>query len=171
MSFIFAIFSIHLLVTLIVYGRKPNEKDFNELNDALECGFVSTRNDPDFDSYRNSSVPTFDEENIPLIVVVSECEKDVVITIKWYQKFRESTTFRMRSGGHGFGGYSSSYGAILIDLSRLKSVEILNDVQISIEPGVKQEEYEDWKLLPENINFRGTIPHGVCGDVCIGGLL
>ena len=68
-----------------------------------------------------------------------ECEEDIIITMKRLQQYLNTTTFRIRSGGHSFGGYSKALNAVLIDLSTMKDVQMLgkaND-RLSIQPGIK----------------------------------
>ena len=74
--------------------------------------------------------------------------------------------FAVRSGGHMIWDGSSNIGAdgFVIDLGKMKKIEVKGDAVVSIEPGLIMSELYEW-LDPLNLTVMG----GRVADVAVGG--
>jgi hypothetical protein len=71
----------------------------------------------------------------------------------------------IRSGGHSMEGFSSNDDGLMINLSKINSVEFLDADKIKIGPGCTLSNLYD-HILPKG----RIIPAGSCGSVALGGL-
>jgi FAD binding domain/Berberine and berberine like len=97
----------------------------------------------------------------PLAVVRPRDARDVQAVIRWAR--RRHVRVIPRSGGHGYGGYSTGAGVVL-DLSRLRGVHLAGRTAV-IGPGTIL--YDVYAKLAAH---GGTIPAGSCPTVGFGGL-
>ncbi|KAA1423707.1 LLM class flavin-dependent oxidoreductase [Mumia zhuanghuii] len=80
---------------------------------------------------------------------------------------RQAVPFVARSGGHGVGGRSTNDGGIIIDLGRLKSLEVLDRDRGLVRLGAGLR----WREVAQGLTPYGlAISSGDSGDVGVGGL-
>ncbi|QMW67540.1 LLM class flavin-dependent oxidoreductase [Mumia sp. ZJ1417] len=80
---------------------------------------------------------------------------------------RQQVPFVARSGGHGIGGSSTNDGGIVVDLGRLKTVEVLDRARRIVRLGVGLR----WREVARELAPYGlAISSGDSGDVGVGGL-
>jgi len=84
------------------------------------AGDVLTRASSGYDRARLLYSPRFDSIH-PAAIVFCETVEDVVHTIRWARRYRVHLV--PRSGGHSYGGYSTTTGVVL-DVSRLNKVRV-----------------------------------------------
>ncbi len=97
----------------------------------------------------------------PLAIAYCEGPSDVAKCLLWSQQ--NKVPFAARSGGHSYGGYSTTTG-LVIDVSRLKGVH-LSGTTASVGAGAQLID-----IYSTLWNSRRTIPGGSCPTVGIGGL-
>lgn len=117
--------------------------------------------DPEYVIARQLELGQFDEVN-PKAVAYCTSTRDVSLVLRFAQD--HGLDLAVRSGGHSFGGYSTSPG-IVLDLSRMNRVAV-GDGRVDIGPGA------------QNIDvLNGLAPHGLvlggggCPTVAAGGFL
>lgn len=101
----------------------------------------------------------------PAAIVFCAGAEDVVNAVKWARQ--EDIALRARSGGHGLEGWSSVDGGLVIDVSRMKGVEIDTASRTAtVQTGLTQKE------AVETLGQRGfLIPTGSEGSVGLGGVV
>ncbi|MGZ8703009.1 MAG: FAD-binding oxidoreductase, partial [Gaiellaceae bacterium] len=92
---------------------------FDELAQSVR-GAVVVRGDAAYDQARILFNTRFDTYK-PQAVVFCESLADVQRTVRWARKHRVRIV--PRSGGHSYGGYSSTSG-VIVDVSRLNGVTL-----------------------------------------------
>jgi FAD/FMN-containing dehydrogenase len=129
---------------------------------GLLQGEVVGRGDTGYDLARLSYFSRFDTI-LPLAIAYCESSRDVARAIRWARA--NEIPFAARSGGHSYGGYSTSPG-LVIDLSRLATVSV-NKAGTEAGVGAGARLIDVYARLWE----RGvTIPAGTCPTVGIAGL-
>jgi FAD/FMN-containing dehydrogenase len=104
-------------------------------------------------------------ERYPDAIVLARSEDDVVRAVRWGGA--EQMTIGVRSGGHSWAGNHVRDGGMLLDLSRLRAVELdVGAMSASVQPGCPGDELV--AMLGEAGLF---FPAGHCGGVGIGGYL
>ncbi len=98
----------------------------------------------------------------PRAVVLCETRGDVERTVRWARKHRARIV--PRSGGHSYGGYSSSSG-VVVDVSRLNKVTLDSRRHAVIGSGARLIDVYD-ELWQHGL----TVPAGTCPTVGIAGL-
>lgn len=99
----------------------------------------------------------------PTAIVFCESAEQVSEVLLLADKFNYD--IRVRSGGHDHEGESCATDTIVIDLSKMKNVEVDHTLKVArIQPGVIFNE-----LVPVLNNNNVGIPHGTCGTVGIPG--
>lgn len=106
----------------------------------------------------------------PEIVVMAESNQDVVDTIHYAAKIKETIKelpLSIRSGGHGMSGSSTNVGGIILDLSKMNSIEILDEEAgiVKIQAGAQWGQVAG-TLAPHDL----IITSGNFGDVGVGGI-
>jgi len=101
--------------------------------------------------------------NFPLVIALCTSTKDVSEAIQ-YAKINKLAV-AIKSGGHSMEGFSSNNGGLVINLSKMNSVEFLEDNKIKVGPGCTLSNLYD-QILPR----KRLLPAGSCGTVGIGGL-
>src|SRR5919197_150836 len=99
--------------------RAASPPPLRELRRGL-VGDVLTRGSPGYDRARLLYSTSFDSIR-PEAIVFCETVGDVVRTIRWARRHRVHLV--PRSGGHSYGGYSTTTGVVL-DVSRLNRVRV-----------------------------------------------
>jgi hypothetical protein len=102
----------------------------------------------------------------PLLIVYCTNYQSISLAVTFARKFNIQVS--ARSGGNSNLGWGVCDGCIVIDLSRMKKVEIINQdgglPLLRVEPGVNN------KQLISTISPLGlSIPNGDCPSVCMGG--
>ena len=99
----------------------------------------------------------------PFIIVYCESSSDVSTTYK--TAIKNDLPVRVRAGGHDHEGESSGTNTVLIDVSKMNSVQVNHDTGIAkIGPGNKFS-----KLTTDLANEDVMISHGTCATVGIAG--
>lgn len=101
----------------------------------------------------------------PALVIQCENPEDVVAALAYARS--QHVTISVRSGGHGLSGRSTNDGGVVIDLSKMNSVEIIDaDAgRIRIGPGAR------WGHVAQVLAPYGlAMSSGDYGDVGVGGL-
>lgn len=99
----------------------------------------------------------------PLVIALCTSAEDVSEAIKYARK--NNLPIAVKSGGHSMEGFSSNDGGMVINLSKMNSVEVMGDHTIKAGPGCTLSHLYD-TILPES----RIIPAGSCGTVGLGGL-
>jgi FAD/FMN-containing dehydrogenase len=98
----------------------------------------------------------------PRAVVLCETREDVERTVRWVRK--HGVRVVPRSGGHSYGGYSTSSG-VVVDVSRLNGVTLDSRRRAVIGAGTRLIDVYD-----ELWQHGRTVPAGTCPTVGIAGL-
>ncbi|WP_052489393.1 FAD-binding oxidoreductase [Streptomyces sp. 150FB] len=117
--------------------------------------------DTGYDQAHQLSMGQFDVVR-PRAVAYCESERDVQTVLAFARDHALHTV--PRSGGHSFGGYSTSPGVVL-DVSRLNQVRVRPSTVV-LGPGVQQVDALE-ALSPLGLSLVG----GLCPNVCAGGFL
>jgi FAD/FMN-containing dehydrogenase len=133
---------------------------FGELDRTLQ-GDVVVRGDAGYDRARVLYNPRFDAV-MPRAVAFCESLQDVERTVQWARKHKVRIV--PRSGGHSYGGYSTTPG-VIVDVSRLDNVSVDARQRAAIGAGTRLIDVYDrlWQR-------RRTVPAGTCPTVGIAGL-
>ncbi|MBC7864070.1 MAG: FAD-binding oxidoreductase [Bacteroidia bacterium] len=99
----------------------------------------------------------------PAIIALCENEKGVVHAINYAKK--NNLPVAVKSGGHSLEGLSANDGGMVINLSKFKTIEYLENDQINLGPASTLAELYA-TLLPEG----KILPGGSCGGVAVAGL-
>jgi FAD/FMN-containing dehydrogenase len=133
---------------------------FGELAHSLR-GAVVVRGDAGYDQARVLYNTRFDTYK-PQAVVFCESLADVQRTVRWARK--HAVRIVPRSGGHSYGGYSSTSG-VIVDVSRLNGVALASGGRAVVGAGARLIDVYDglWQ-------HGRTVPTGSCPTVGIAGL-
>jgi FAD/FMN-containing dehydrogenase len=133
---------------------------FSELARTLR-GDVVVRGAPGYDAARVLYDTRFDAIK-PRAVVFCESLQDVQRTVRWAR--RHKVRIVARSGGHSYGGYSTTTG-VVVDVSRINRVTLDARRRAVVGAGAKLIDVYDalWR-------HGRTIPAGTCPTVGIAGL-
>ena len=145
-------------------GQKPI-KTLANLKDAVS-GSVIENGTPNYEPWRRSMIWQYRNfRRYPDIMVQAENENDVVAAVKFARENKMKIT--TRSGGHSWSGCFMRNGGVLLDLSRLQSVEIdVEGKQAIVEPGVIG------RILNARLGEVGlAFPTAHCGMVGVSGFL
>jgi FAD/FMN-containing dehydrogenase len=126
-------------------------------------GPVLVPGDPGYGQARLLFNPSFDAAR-PLAIVYCQAPRDVATAVDFAR--RHGLRVAARSGGHSFGGYSSPTGGIVVDVSRMRRLEVAPDrASAVVEPGVLN------TRLYAGLGGAGlAVPSGTCPTVGLGGL-
>jgi hypothetical protein len=139
----------------------PTTGIFDELGNALR-GDVIVRGASGYDQARLLYDTRFDGVK-PRAVVFCESREDVQRTVRWARK--HAVRIVPRSGGHSYGGYSTSPSGVIVDVSRLKGVALDARGHAIVGAGARLIDVYDglWR-------HGRTVPAGSCPTVGIAGL-
>ena len=98
----------------------------------------------------------------PRAVVFCESREDVERTVKWARK--HGVRIVPRSGGHSYGGYSTTPG-VIVDVSRMKGVALDGNRRAVVGAGARLIDVYD-RLWGHGL----TVPAGTCPTVGVAGL-
>jgi hypothetical protein len=99
----------------------------------------------------------------PQAVVYCESLADVQKTVRWAR--RHHVHIVPRSGGHSYGGYSTTASGVIVDVSRLKAISLTADKRAAVGAGAELIDVYS-ALAPHG----RTVPAGTCPSVGIAGL-
>ncbi|MDX6401356.1 MAG: hypothetical protein QOF27_1962, partial [Gaiellaceae bacterium] len=139
----------------------PQVGIFDELGKTLR-GDVVARGASGYDPARLLYNTRFDGIR-PRAVVYCASRQDVQRTVRWARK--HAVRIVARSGGHSYGGYSSSASGVIVDVSRLKGVTLDARGRAIVGAGARLIDVYDalWR-------HGRTVPAGSCPTVGIAGL-
>jgi FAD/FMN-containing dehydrogenase len=101
----------------------------------------------------------------PDVIALAEGEADVVRAVRWAAE--QQMKIGVRSGGHSWAGNHVRDGGMLLDLSRLRSVELDSDAMtVAVQPGCPGDE-----LVASLGEVDLFFPAGHCVGVAVGGYL
>jgi FAD/FMN-containing dehydrogenase len=104
-------------------------------------------------------------ERFPEVIVIAHSEQDVVRAVRWAGA--EGMKIGVRSGGHSWSGNHVRDGGLLLDLSRLREVEVdAEAMTAAVQPGCLGNE-----LLAQLRELELFFPAGHCVGVALGGYL
>lgn len=122
-------------------------------------GDVVLPGDPDYETAKQLHIGQFDAIN-PTAICYCYSAKQVAQVLDYCR--RQSVSFRVRSGGHSLGGYSTVAGVVL-DVSRMNSVSSTHGL-VAVQAGAQQVD-----VLAAMKDSGDTLPGGVCPTVAPGG--
>jgi len=129
--------------------------------DRAVRGPILTPASPDYEAAREPTNARYDDVR-PLAVVQPLDAADIRAVVRW--SARTGVHIAARSGGHSYGGYSTTRG-VVIDLSRMGGISVNRSDEAVIGAGARL--FDIYSRLAS----RGlAIPGGVCPTVGIGGL-
>jgi len=133
---------------------------FRELDRAIR-GDVVQRGAPGYNAARVLYDTRFDGVK-PQAIAYCESLADVQKTVRWARK--HSVRIVPRSGGHSYGGYSTTSG-VIVDVSRLHAISVTASGRAAVGAGA------ELLAVYTALAARGRmIPGGTCPTVGIGGL-
>ncbi|WP_405145977.1 FAD-binding protein [Sphaerisporangium sp. NBC_01403] len=141
-------------------GTRGRAVDWDSLRRHLR-GDLILPSDPRYAHARELAIGQFDAIN-PRAVAYCTTEQDVQAVIAFAQDKSLHTV--PRSGGHSFGGYSTTEGVVL-DVSRLNHVRIKGP-NVVVGAGAQQVDVLN-TLTPHGLVLAG----GTCPTVCVGGFV
>ena len=146
---------------IVDLARAATTGIFDELAQAVR-GDVIVRGDAAYDQARVLYNTRFDTYK-PQAVVFCESLADVQRTVRWARKHRVRIV--PRSGGHSYGGYSSTTSGVIVDVSRLNRVTLDSQHRAAVGAGARLIDVYDvlWQ-------HGRTVPAGSCPTVGIAGL-
>lgn len=149
---------LFLFVVGMTYGDE--KKNCPELT-----GQVILRSNENYDKARLVSNYYTSKNSFPNVIVYCQTTQDVQNAVKWARC--HNLPIRVRSGGHNHEGFSTGTGVIVIDVSKMKKVQVDKVKSIAkVEPGIIGGELYR-KLFLEGFTQVG----GTCEEVGISGLV
>jgi FAD binding domain/Berberine and berberine like len=144
----------------LAWAAAPPSGIFAELDRALR-GDVVVRGEAGYDQARVLFDTRFDAVR-PRAVAFCESLQDVERTVHWARKHKVRIV--PRSGGHSYGGYSTTSG-VIVDVSRLSKVSVDARQRAAVGAGTRLIDVYDrlWQR-------RLTVPAGTCPTVGIAGV-
>ena len=145
---------------LVELAAAAEAGSFDELANVLK-GNVVVRGASDYNQARLLFSTRFDRIS-PRAVVFCESLADVQRTVRWARK--HAVRIVPRSGGHSYGGYSTTTG-VIVDVSRLNTVRLDAHGRAVVGAGARLIDVYDGLA-----RHGRTVPAGSCPTVCIAGL-
>jgi FAD/FMN-containing dehydrogenase len=142
------------------HRRRNSSVPWSRLNRALR-GDLVLPGDADYDRARLLPNAQFDDIR-PQAVVYAETPRDIAVSMRFAQDHSLHTA--VRSGGHSYGGWSTTEG-LVINLTRLNHVRAGHG-RVSLGPGVQAVDALQ-RLSPYGVN----VPAGFCATVSPGGFV
>lgn len=137
---------------------KPASSDEAEENFNVD---LIEQDDKRYNSYRKGFNKRFDP--FPKVIALCVGTAEVAEAVRYARKY--GLAIAVKSGGHSMEGFSSNTDGMVINLSKMNSVEFLEDDKIKAGPGCTLSNLYD-HILPKG----RIIPAGSCGSVALGGL-
>jgi FAD/FMN-containing dehydrogenase len=124
-------------LTEYLKNHNIDPRAYNDYVKKVNCEII-TPFSCDYDTARKESDNAFDK--YPLIIAMTTCTADVVLTIKFCRE--QNIEICLRAGGHNTAGYSVLDARMLIDVSTIKGISIdPQNMQSTVGAGVKWGEY------------------------------
>ncbi|GAA4572213.1 LLM class flavin-dependent oxidoreductase [Planotetraspora kaengkrachanensis] len=144
----------------VALGSRHATIDYDALPESLAKKVVEP-GDRAYDGVRHTYIRT----GSPALVIQAENAGDVAAALGYARG--QNVEISVRSGGHGISGRSTNDGGVVIDLSKMNSVEVLDRAarRIRVEPGAR------WGHVARTLAPYGlAMSSGDYGDVGVGGL-
>lgn len=119
------------------------------------------KDDERYDALRKGFNKRIDK--YPLLIALCSSTEEVAAAVAYGKE--KGLPISVKSGGHSMEGFSSNDGGMVINLSKMNTVEMLDDDKIQVGPGCKLSNLYD-VILPKG----RLLPAGSCGTVGVGGL-
>jgi FAD/FMN-containing dehydrogenase len=150
------------LDTLIATAEIP-QSALKDLRESL--GENAKLLTPSDDNFKTTGLPMNGRYAAVRPGAIVQCanENDVAVCVKWCKK--NSISPVVRGGGHSYAGFSTTKG-LLIDISRLNSVEIKEDGTAIIGGAASNA-----NIYAKTNGGKFFLPGGTCPGVCVGGLV
>jgi FAD/FMN-containing dehydrogenase len=149
-----------LYIGHLYYNSSMNLTNIDELKKQIS-GTVILPADEAYESVRN----TFMTKGSPAVVVQPKTNEDLATAIKYARD--NALVLSVRSGGHSGAGHSTNDGGLVIDLSLIKTVEVL-DAQKRL---VRLGSGAHWGDVAEQLGEHGlALSSGDTRTVGVGGL-
>jgi FAD/FMN-containing dehydrogenase len=147
------------IIGLMNDGTAP-PKSIQTLKQAFS-GEIILPGDDAYETVRSS----FMEEGHPALVAMAETQDDVALAIQY--ACEHSLILSIRSGGHSNAGLSTNEGGMVIDLSKMNSVEVLDREKQTVRLGAGAK----WGIVAKTLkDFGLALTSGDTVSVGIGGL-
>ncbi len=117
--------------------------------------------DSRYNEFRNGFNKRID--SFPKVIALCTTTAEVAEAVRYARKY--GLRIAVKSGGHSMEGLSTNSDGMVINLSKMNSVELLDNGAIKAGPGCTLSNLYD-KILP----MGRIIPAGSCGGVALGGL-
>ena len=119
------------------------------------------KNDPRYNALRAGFNKRIDKH--PKLIALCTSTAEVAAAVRYAHD--KGLAIAVKSGGHSMEGFSCNDGGMVINLSKMNTVELLHDNKIKVEPGCTISNLYD-TILPQG----RLLPAGSCATVAIGGL-
>jgi hypothetical protein len=137
-------------------SKKLNPKN----SSAVKLDLVD-KNDERYEVLRKGFNKRIDK--FPLVIALCSTTEEVAEAIRYANE--KKLAIAIKSGGHSMEGFSCNDGGMVINLSKMNSVEIIDDNKIKAGPGCTLAGLYDI-ILPQG----RILPAGSCATVGLGGL-
>lgn len=125
-------------------------------------GEIITKESANYEDERESWNRAIDK--YPSVIIFCHTKVDISNAIKWCKK--NSLEFRIRSGKHHYEGYSTGNDIIVIDVSKMRKIEVdMKKNLVKIQGGVRNREIYE---VMGNMGY--PFPGGGCPTVGVSGL-
>ncbi|WP_031514945.1 LLM class flavin-dependent oxidoreductase [Streptomyces sp. NRRL F-5123] len=144
----------------VVLAKRHASLDYDSVPPSLAAKVVEP-GDAAYEEVRHTYIRT----GSPALVIQAANADDVVDALAYARG--QGVEVSVRSGGHGISGRSTNDGGIVIDLSKMNSVEVIDPAtrRVRIEPGARWGDVAA-ALAPHGL----AVSSGDYGDVGVGGL-
>lgn len=132
----------------------------DEKTEEIKCELIS-KEDNGYDELRKGFNKRIN--HLPKFIALCRTTQDVAEAVRYARK--NNLSISVKSGGHSMEGFSGNNGGLVINLSKMNSVEFLEEDKIKVGPGCTLSNLYD-HILPKG----RIIPAGSCGTVAVGGL-
>lgn len=142
-------------------GHVPSQEAIDALAARLQ-GEIVQPGDPSYETAR--AVHNAAADRLPALIAYCDDAGDVIAAVNFARA--QGLSVAVRSGGHSLAGYGTCDGGLLIDLSRMKGIDIDPARQSArIEPGLT------WAEVAAAAHVHGlALTSGDVGSVGVGGL-
>jgi hypothetical protein len=134
-----SIFVLTLLTSINLFAQVDTASESistREIDLSQLTGRVVTPNDPEYNAARVSWNLYFGAR-FPLAIVFVQNKCDALNALNFCRE--NNITFRIRSGGHSYEGWSNLDGGIVIDVSEMKNIHVNQQKNLAfVQPGVTQ---------------------------------
>jgi hypothetical protein len=151
----------------MAHDRDISEKQLTGLQQVLSCSILS-QDDQEYDSARRVWNGMIDRS--PSVIVRPNCSADVIQSVRFAREHGIAAS--VRGGGHSVAGKAVADGIMMIDLSRMKDIQINSGRRTALVQGGAT--WGELDLMTEKFSLATTggviSSTGVCGLTLGGGL-